>query len=115
MLILLDHKNNTKKTMFIWTVCSLLLGSMVYPLTLLMPLNKKIWSISFVFLTVASSGLALTIVTELCDILPKNHKKYARVCEIVTRPLIWLGRNPLAIFVLMMILEIILSDLIIIN
>ena len=114
-LIMLDNKENTGRTLKVWLIISLILGAMVYPLTFLMPLNKKIWSITFVFVTAAASGVALTVITYLCDILPKNRPTYSRVCKIITQPFIWLGRNPLAIFVLMMIFEIILSDYIIID
>lgn len=107
-LIMMDNKGNTKKIMANWIMFSLLMGAMVYPLTILMPLNKKIWSISFVFLTSAASGLALTLITYLFDVLNKKYVKYGRVANIITKPSIWLGRNPLAVFVVMEIVAIIL-------
>ncbi len=114
-LIMLDNKQNVNKTLFIWGIFSLILGSVVYPLTFLMPFNKKIWSISFVFLTSAASGVALIVITYLCDILPNKKAGYSRICKVITQPMIWLGRNPLAIFVMMMVYSIILSDYIIID
>lgn len=107
-LIMLDNKNQIKKILTLWTVASLLLGAVVSPLTLMMPLNKKIWSISFVFLTSAASGLALTLITYLFDVLNKKYVRYGRVANIITKPSIWLGRNPLAVFVVMEIVATIL-------
>jgi predicted acyltransferase len=72
-LIMMDNKTNTNKVMTLWIITSLLLGAMVYPLTLLMPLNKKIWSISFVFLTSAVTGLSLTFITYTVDVLGSRH------------------------------------------
>lgn len=98
-----------------WIITSLLFGVMVYPLTLMMPLNKKIWSISFVFLTTAVTGLSLTFITFAVDVLGPKHEKYNKIITIITKPFIWLGRNPLAIFVLMDLLAIFMIKYIIIN
>lgn len=92
--------------MRLWILTSCLYGVMVYPLTLLMPLNKKIWSISFVFLTAAVSGLSLTFITFFVDVLGTKHPRYGKVINIILSPFIWLGRNPLAVFVLMIALDI---------
>lgn len=100
-LIMQDNKNQTKRIMTLWVLVSLLLGSMVYPLTLLMPLNKKIWSISFVFVTSAVSGLSLAFITLTVDVLGAQKPGYGKIINILTKPFIWLGRNPLAIFILM--------------
>ena len=112
---MMDNKNEINKIMKLWIATSLLLGVMVYPLTLMMPLNKKIWSISFVFLTTAVSGLSLTFITYVVDVLGSKYEKYGKIVNIVTRPFIWLGRNPLAIFVLMDVLAILLIKYIIID
>lgn len=114
-LIMMDNKNEINKIMKLWVATSLMLGVMVYPLTLMMPLNKKIWSISFVFLTTAVSGLSLTFITYVVDVLGSKYQKYGKVVNIVTKPFIWLGRNPLAIFVLMDVLAILLIKYIIID
>ena len=67
-----------------------------------MPLNKKIWSISFVFLSSGIAGLALTFLTFTIDFLNRDGDLYSRVVAIISKPFIYLGRNPLAIYVLMM-------------
>lgn len=114
-LIMLDNKNQIKKILSLWTVASLLLGAVVYPLTLMMPLNKKIWSISFVFITSAVSGLSLTFITLFVDVLGAKYQKYGKVINIIVKPFIWLGRNPLAIFILMDVVAIVLIKYIIID
>jgi heparan-alpha-glucosaminide N-acetyltransferase len=100
-LTMFDHKANRNKILFLWAIFAAILAAMVYPLTILMPLNKKIWSISFVFLTAAASGIFLVLITYLFDILGKKHEGYGKIVNIITMPSIWLGRNPLAVFVMM--------------
>jgi heparan-alpha-glucosaminide N-acetyltransferase len=96
-----DNKEKLKKTMIMWLVASLILGVIVYPLTNLMPLNKKLYSISFAILTSASSGLTLLFFVLAVDIVPEKYPSFKNIIEIITRPLLWLGRNPLAVFVMM--------------
>jgi predicted acyltransferase len=93
----------------------LLCGLIVYPLTHLMPLNKKIYSTSFTFIVIGISGLVLSAFVIFVDILPKSYPNYAKVINIVTRPFLWLGMNPLAIFVLMDLLAIIMIKIIIVD
>lgn len=114
-LIMQDNKGQNNKMLRLWIVASLILGFFVSPLAILMPLNKKIWSISFVFITTAISGLSLTFITYFVDLLGPRYPKYGKVINIIVKPFIWLGRNPLAIFVLMDALAIILIKYIIIN
>lgn len=112
---MLDNKPQTNKIMGFWVIASLLMGAVVYPLTFLMPLNKKIWSISFVFLTSAVTGLSLTFITIFVDILGNKHPRYGKIINTITQPFVWLGRNPLAVFVLMDALAIIMIKYIIYN
>ena len=114
-LIMMDNKTNTYKVMKLWIIASLIMGAVVYPLTILMPLNKKIWSISFVFLTAAVTGLFLTFITYTVDVLTTKNQTYSRIISVTTKPFVWLGRNPLAIFVLMDLLAIFMIKYIIID
>jgi predicted acyltransferase len=43
------------------------------PLIWLMPLNKKIWSISYTFLTIGISGISIAVITILVDMVGKNN------------------------------------------
>jgi heparan-alpha-glucosaminide N-acetyltransferase len=99
--MMMDFKGNTKKIFFLWVATSLILGVIAYPLTFLMPLNKRLWSISFVFLTSGITGLSLAFVTFFIDVLGKRYAKYGKIINKITTPFLWLGMNPLAIYVLM--------------
>lgn len=114
-LIMMDNKGNTKKILLLWIATSLMLGALVYPLTLLMPLNKKIWTISFVFLTTSITGLSLTFITYTVDIMGATYARYGKVVGVITRPFIWLGRNPLAIFIIMDAVAILMIKYIIVD
>ena len=52
-------------------------------------------------IVVAVSGASLTFFYLLVDIIPSICPSTKTVISIITRPLKWLGLNPLAIFVLM--------------
>lgn len=85
----------------LWITISLIAGALVYPMTLLMPLNKKLYSSSFTLIVVAVSGAVLTFFYIVVDLLPAHRPQAKRIVEILTAPFLWLGLNPLAIFVLM--------------
>jgi predicted acyltransferase len=112
---MMDNKANTNKILSLWIITSLILGALVYPLTLMMPLNKKLWSISFVFLTTAVTGLSLTLVTFCIDILGGKYPKYGKIINTIITPFIWLGRNPLAIFIIMDVVAILMIKYIIVD
>ena len=114
-LIMKDHKGDIKKTLKKWAIIVLILGVTVYPMTKLMPLNKKIYSASFALLTSASSGLTILLLVILIDILPKKNEIANTITKILSRPFIWLGRNPLFVFIFMDLLAIIMIKLIIVN
>jgi len=70
-LVMFDNKNQIKKILTIWTIASLMCGLIAIPLLEMMPLNKKIWSMSYTFLTIAISGISLTIITLFFDVIGK--------------------------------------------
>ena len=105
---MMDNKS-VKKILCMWISISVLCAIIAYPLTHLMPLNKKIWSVSFTFLTIGISGLSLVFFAWLVDMVGVAENMLAKVINVVTRPLLWLGRNPLAIFILMDALTILLA------
>jgi predicted acyltransferase len=110
-----DNKGEIYKILKMWVIVSLLLGAIAYPWTTVMPLNKKIWSMSFVFLTAGIAGLSLSFLTLFVDTFGSQHHQYGKVVNIIVQPFIWLGRNPLAVFVLMDALAIVLIKYILIN
>eukprot|EP01128_Nolandella_sp_AFSM9_P009431 TRINITY_DN6030_c0_g1_i1.p1 TRINITY_DN6030_c0_g1~~TRINITY_DN6030_c0_g1_i1.p1 ORF type:complete len:482 (+),score=56.99 TRINITY_DN6030_c0_g1_i1:45-1448(+) len=74
------------------------------------PYNKPIWSLSFTLLTAGVGGLLLFLFYVIYD-LPLTYiaRKYL---TIITTPLVWLGRNPLFFFLLMMVIDIVMMHLI---
>lgn len=107
-LIMFDNKTNTKKTLYLWTVFSIMLGVISYPLTFLMPYHKRMWTVSYVFLTSAATGISLVLITYLFDVLSPIKPRLKQVTDKLMIPFIWLGRNPLAIYILMEVTNIIL-------
>ena len=108
-LIMSDNKGQIKKILILWSLFSLILLVTVYPLTFLMPINKKIWSISFVFVSCGIAGLCLTFLTYTIDVIGAEDNQYSRIVKEVSKPFIYLGRNPLAVYVLMMAAQSILA------
>lgn len=92
-----------------------MLGIVGLPMIWLMPLNKKIWSISYTFITIAVSGLSLSLITIVFDIVYKDNARYQKIMQIISAPFIWFGRNPLAIFVTRDFLDDLLNTYIVIN
>lgn len=103
-------------------------------LWLWMPINKKMWTVPFALLTSGIGGFVIFICYYLVDIVLSSLEEKSWIKKIGTaaiqydpfhsrimsfpsahredlyRPLIWMGMNPLAIFVLMIFLEILLLD-----
>ena len=69
-LIMKDNKTDVNRTLKQWLTISVILGVAVYPLTRIMPLNKKIYSASFAVLSAAVAGAAIILFVILVDILP---------------------------------------------
>lgn len=65
-----------------------------------MPYNKKLWTTSFALLTIGVAGCMLIIMLTLIDIVGAPGKRAHKCIEIATRPFLWLGMNPLAIYIL---------------
>jgi predicted acyltransferase len=100
------HKSNPKLLISYWLIIAAALGVLIYPAHSFTPFNKKIYTPSFILVVGAVSGASLTFFYFIIDVLPTTKPKLARIIEVITRPLLWLGLNPLAIFVLMDLLAI---------
>lgn len=70
-LTMQDNKGQLKRMLATWFSASVLCGLIALPLVWLMPLNKKIWSISYTFLTTCISGVSLALITILLDVVHK--------------------------------------------
>ena len=112
---MVDNKNETKRILKIWTGFALFCMVIGGFAEFLMPLNKKLWSTSFVFMTSGISGLSLALLALLVDVLGSSLGLYSKIVRVVTKPFVWLGRNPLIIFVLMDALAILMIKYIIID
>ena len=93
-------KNHPKMLVRYWLMLSLLACALAYPMTYLMPFNKKLYSSSFVLIVAAASGAVLTFFYVIVDYVPSIFPG-TKIISKITAPLLWLGLNPLAIFVLM--------------
>lgn len=69
-LIMGRYKAEPRKLIANWLVISVVFGLLVYPVSLLMALNKKLYSASFILVVVAVSGGCLTFFYFVVDILP---------------------------------------------
>lgn len=95
------YKSQPKILASYWLIIAGVLGVLIYPVHSFVPFNKKIYTPSFILVVGAVSGASLTFFYYIIDVLPTTKPKLARFFEIITKPLLWLGLNPLAIFVLM--------------
>jgi predicted acyltransferase len=91
-----QKKGDKISLLLYWILLSLALFLIGYELMSFEPVCKKRWSISFAFLTSAFSGAALSICFVFVDILDKKVIK-----DYIIQPFLWLGMNPLFIFVAM--------------
>jgi predicted acyltransferase len=107
-MLMSKYKENPRKLVISWLTISFILGAVTYPMYLLTPFNKKLFTPSFILVIGAVTGTALTFFYFIVDILPSIRPKTQKTIEIITSPLLWLGLNPLAIFVLMDLLAIFL-------
>ena len=75
-----------------------------------MPFNKRLYTITFLFGVLATSTTVLTLFLLLIDYLPKLNKKSSKIILKVIQPLTWLGMNPLAIFITLQLVFLILTS-----
>ena len=71
-----DNKNKTWRMLLDWIIISLSLLLMSYPLSLIMPYNKKIWSSSYTMGTAGIIGLVISLLVVIVDILPRKSPKW---------------------------------------
>lgn len=107
-MLMAKYKETPKKLVVSWLSIAVILGAITYPMYLLTPFNKKLFTPSFILVVGAVTGAALTFFYVIIDILPSKIPTAQKPIEIITAPFLWLGLNPLAIFVLMDLLAIFL-------
>ena len=109
-LILQQLKQTPVRLVRYWAAIALLFALPIYPCSLLMPWNKRLYTITFLTTVVATSAATLSLFMVLVDILPTHYPHWGEVVERVTAPLTWLGLNPLAIFVIMSVVSDIMQN-----
>lgn len=73
------YKENPKRLSFIWLSIAIILGALAYPMYLVTPFNKKIYTPAFILVVGAVSGASLTFFYFLVDILPSIKPKSKKV------------------------------------
>ena len=89
----------------LWVLLSIVLITVGYEITFGDACNKKRWSVSFGFITSGITGSALCLCFIVVDILNKPFIK-----EKLIKPTLWLGMNPLFIYIAMMIFDNVLAS-----
>jgi predicted acyltransferase len=95
--------SNKNTLLFKWLLLSFSLATLGLYISYWEYPNKKIWTIPFAFITSAFTGLFLCFLYFLIDVL-----NFPLLKNYLIRPFVWLGMNPLAVFVGMDCIEIIL-------
>lgn len=83
-----------------WALVTVVLGAVGGLAAIGDAVCKKRWSVSFAFLTSSFSGLWLCICFYIVDILDKRV-----IREQLVKPFLWLGMNPLFIYISMTMLN----------
>ena len=100
-LMVVKMKDTPLRLIKYWVIIAVVFGAAIYPSYLLMPFNKRLYTITFLFTNLYSCSLALSLFLYLVDVLPKKYPSTRAKILTVIQPLTWLGLNPLAIFILL--------------
>ena len=100
-----QKKGNKTDLLLLWSLLSISLILVGYLITHGDACNKKRWSVSFGFISSGISGTALCLCFVVVDMLNKPFIK-----EKLIKPTLWLGMNPLFIYVAMMMFDCLLGD-----
>lgn len=100
-LMILKYKNQQEKLIKNWLLFAIICLIPIYPCSLFMPFNKRLYTITFLFGVLSTSATSLTLFLLLIDYLPKLNEKSANIIKKITTPLKWAGMNPLAIFIVL--------------
>jgi predicted acyltransferase len=102
-LMLLALKKRQKSLIKYWFLFAFICALAIYPCSLLMPFNKRLYTITFLFAVLSTSITTLTIFFILLDYLPRINEKSSTTIKTIVQPLKWMGMNPLAIFIILQI------------
>ena len=69
-MMMSKYKETPKKLIIAWLSIAAILGAITYPMYLLTPFNKKLYTPSFILIVGAVTGAGLTFFYAIVDILP---------------------------------------------
>ena len=69
------YKETPKRLVISWLSIAVILGALTYPMYLLTPFNKKLFTPSFILVVGAVTGAVLTFFYFIVDILPAKYPK----------------------------------------
>ena len=67
------YKETPKRLVISWLSIAVILGALTYPMYLLTPFNKKLFTPSFILVVGAVTGAVLTFFYFIVDILPEKY------------------------------------------
>lgn len=99
-MMVLRIKKKPEMLVKIWLPSGAIFLALAFPLSYLMPLNKRLWSISYTFATLCPCLTVLSLFMIFVDIIPKIYPSTQKIIHKVVYPLNCMGLNPLAMFVI---------------
>lgn len=109
-LLLVKYKKHLNTLIKYWLLVAVLCLLAIYPCSLVMPSNKKIFSLTFLFCVLSTSATILTLLLIIIDYVPQAIGSQSKAVYYITRPFTWLGMNPLAIFIMLQLLFDVLNN-----
>ncbi|KRX06974.1 hypothetical protein PPERSA_07137 [Pseudocohnilembus persalinus] len=105
-LMMNKYKHKSTELIKNWSLLGLSFAFIGFFMGLWIPLNKDLWTISFMFGTIGISIICLVFLYWFIDIYGRDSKFIKVICQ----PFIWLGMNPLFIYLIMMFEQNLLQD-----
>lgn len=106
--MVMKYKTQPQTLIKYWLIFALICGILIYPCSFLMPFNKRLYTITFLFTNLAQCSVMVSLFMYVVDIMPKTYPQMKNKIGTAIQPLNWLGLNPLAIFI---ILQIVYGDI----
>jgi predicted acyltransferase len=87
-----------------WLIIALICVIPIYPCSLMLPFNKRLWTTTFLFAVLSTSMAMLTLFFVIIDYSAHIKASFAPRLRKAIQPLMWMGMNPLAIFIVLQVL-----------
>jgi predicted acyltransferase len=114
-LMLLKYKKHLDTLIKYWLVVAFICLLAIYPCSLFMPFNKRLYTLTFLFAVLSSSATILTFLLLIIDYYPKVVNKPSKIISTIIQPFTWLGLNPLAVFIVLQLMFDVLTNWITVN